>query len=49
MIILQEAKKVSLDQDLKTILSETPGRCIPYAVIEGLLISLKAPRRDCLL
>lgn len=31
----QEAKKVSIDQDLKTILSETPGRCVPYAVIEG--------------
>ncbi|CAN9515651.1 unnamed protein product [Ophioblennius macclurei] len=32
---LKEAKKVSLDQDLKTLLSETPGRCVPYAVIEG--------------
>lgn len=32
---LQEAKKVSIDQDLKTLLSETPGRCVPYAVIEG--------------
>lgn len=31
----QEAKKVSIDQDLKNILSETPGRCVPYAVIEG--------------
>lgn len=34
---LQEAKKMSIDQDLKNILSETPGRCVPYAVIEGLL------------
>lgn len=31
----QEAKKVSIDQDLKGLLSETPGRCVPYAVIEG--------------
>lgn len=33
---MQEAKKVSIDQNLKAILSETPGRCVPYAVIEGL-------------
>ncbi|XP_011475858.1 mitochondrial ubiquitin ligase activator of NFKB 1 isoform X1 [Oryzias latipes] len=38
---LQEAKKVSIDQDLKNILSETPGRCIPYAVIEGVVRSVK--------
>ncbi|XP_043975684.1 mitochondrial ubiquitin ligase activator of NFKB 1 [Gambusia affinis] len=38
---LKEAKKVSIDQDLKAILSETPGRCIPYAVIEGLVRSVK--------
>lgn len=31
----QEAKKVAINQDLKAILSETPGRCVPYAVIEG--------------
>ncbi|KAJ0064900.1 hypothetical protein NL108_017358, partial [Boleophthalmus pectinirostris] len=30
-----EAKKVSIDQDLNELLSETPGRCVPYAVIEG--------------
>lgn len=33
----QEAKKVSIDQDLVNLLSETPGRCVPYAVIEGML------------
>ncbi|XP_030590673.1 mitochondrial ubiquitin ligase activator of NFKB 1 isoform X1 [Archocentrus centrarchus] len=38
---LKEAKKVSLDQDLKAILSETPGRCIPYAIIEGVVRSVK--------
>uniref|UniRef100_A0A1A8MW10 RING-type E3 ubiquitin transferase n=1 Tax=Nothobranchius pienaari TaxID=704102 RepID=A0A1A8MW10_9TELE len=38
---LKEAKKVSIDQDLKTLLSETPGRCVPYAVIEGVVRSVK--------
>lgn len=38
----QEAKKVSIDQDLKNILSETPGRCVPYAVIEGVLGPLES-------
>ncbi|XP_070695821.1 mitochondrial ubiquitin ligase activator of NFKB 1 [Pempheris klunzingeri] len=38
---LKEAKKVSIDQDLKHILSETPGRCVPYAVIEGVVRSVK--------
>ncbi|KAM6925467.1 mitochondrial ubiquitin ligase activator of NFKB 1 [Xenentodon cancila] len=38
---LKEAKKVSIDQDLKMILSETPGRCVPYAVIEGVVRSVK--------
>ncbi|XP_015246524.1 PREDICTED: mitochondrial ubiquitin ligase activator of NFKB 1 [Cyprinodon variegatus] len=38
---LKEAKKVSIDQDLKAILSETPGRCFPYAVIEGEVRSVK--------
>ncbi|XP_026224820.1 mitochondrial ubiquitin ligase activator of NFKB 1b [Anabas testudineus] len=38
---LKEAKKVSIDQDLKNVLSETPGRCIPYAVIEGVVRSVK--------
>ncbi|XP_029975611.1 mitochondrial ubiquitin ligase activator of NFKB 1 [Salarias fasciatus] len=38
---LKEAKKISLDQDLKALLSETPGRCVPYAVIEGVVRSVK--------
>ncbi|XP_051914490.1 mitochondrial ubiquitin ligase activator of NFKB 1 isoform X1 [Hippocampus zosterae] len=38
---LKDAKKVSIDQDLKIILSETPGRCFPYAVIEGVARSVK--------
>nr|XP_057906533.1 mitochondrial ubiquitin ligase activator of NFKB 1 [Doryrhamphus excisus]XP_057906534.1 mitochondrial ubiquitin ligase activator of NFKB 1 [Doryrhamphus excisus] len=38
---LKEAKKVPIDQDLKTILSETPGRCFPYAVVEGVVKSVK--------
>lgn len=38
---LKEAKKVSIDQNLKAILSETPERCIPYAVIEGVVRSVK--------
>uniref|UniRef100_A0A3Q3G1J7 RING-type E3 ubiquitin transferase n=1 Tax=Labrus bergylta TaxID=56723 RepID=A0A3Q3G1J7_9LABR len=33
--------KVCIDQDLKNILSETPGRCVPYAVIEGVVRSVK--------
>lgn len=38
---LKEAKKVSIGQDLKNILSETPGRCVPYAVIEGVVRAVK--------
>ncbi|XP_044308290.1 mitochondrial ubiquitin ligase activator of NFKB 1 [Varanus komodoensis] len=38
---LKGAKKVSLDQDLKSILMEAPGKCIPYAVIEGVVQSVK--------
>ncbi|KAG7221672.1 hypothetical protein INR49_000039 [Caranx melampygus] len=38
---LKEAKKVSIDQDLRNILSETPGRCVPYAVIEGVVRNVK--------
>lgn len=38
---LKGAKKVSIEQDLKNILSETPGRCVPYAVIEGVVRSVK--------
>lgn len=26
---------MSLNPELKTILSEAPGKCVPYAVIEG--------------
>ncbi|XP_054912658.1 mitochondrial ubiquitin ligase activator of NFKB 1 [Poeciliopsis prolifica] len=38
---LKQAQKVSIDQDLEAVLSETPRRCIPYAVIEGLVRSVK--------
>lgn len=38
---LKAAKKVTIEQDLKNILSETPGRCVPYAVIEGVVRSVK--------
>ncbi|KAF4078547.1 hypothetical protein AMELA_G00200390 [Ameiurus melas] len=38
---LSEAKKISLDQDLQSILAEAPGKCIPYAVIEGVVRSVK--------
>ncbi|KAL7864198.1 hypothetical protein AOLI_G00156180 [Acnodon oligacanthus] len=38
---LKEAQKISLDQDLKSILAEAPGKCIPYAVIEGVVRSVK--------
>ncbi|KAK5864275.1 hypothetical protein PBY51_001229 [Eleginops maclovinus] len=38
---LKGAQKLSLDQDLVRLLSETPGRCVPYAVIEGAVRSVK--------
>lgn len=38
---LKGAKKATLDQDLKSILMEAPGKCIPYAVIEGVVQSIK--------
>ncbi|KAG9353045.1 hypothetical protein JZ751_017621 [Albula glossodonta] len=38
---LKEAQKISIDQDLKSILMESPGHCIPYAVIEGVVRSVK--------
>uniref|UniRef100_A0A8D0DN44 RING-type E3 ubiquitin transferase n=1 Tax=Salvator merianae TaxID=96440 RepID=A0A8D0DN44_SALMN len=38
---LKGAKKVTLDQDLKNVLMEAPGKCIPYAVIEGVVRSVK--------
>ncbi|XP_053136555.1 mitochondrial ubiquitin ligase activator of NFKB 1 [Hemicordylus capensis] len=38
---LKGAKKVTLDQDLRNMLMEAPGRCVPYAVIEGVVRSIK--------
>ncbi|XP_066493407.1 mitochondrial ubiquitin ligase activator of NFKB 1 [Tiliqua scincoides] len=38
---LKEARKVTLDQDLRTMLMDAPGKCIPYAVIEGVVRSVK--------
>ncbi|XP_053280514.1 mitochondrial ubiquitin ligase activator of NFKB 1 [Pleuronectes platessa] len=38
---LKEAKKVTIDKDLCNLLSETPGRCVPYAVIEGAVRNVK--------
>nr|BAG56935.1 unnamed protein product [Homo sapiens] len=38
---LKGAKKVHLGEDLKSILSEAPGKCVPYAVIEGAVRSVK--------
>ncbi|XP_072888438.1 mitochondrial ubiquitin ligase activator of NFKB 1 [Hemitrygon akajei] len=34
---LQEAPKFPLDQDLKSVLLNAPGKCLPYAVVEGLV------------
>lgn len=44
-LFLQEAKRVSINKDLRGILSETPGRCIPYAVIEGGLLRLEGSNK----
>uniref|UniRef100_A0A8C2H581 RING-type E3 ubiquitin transferase n=1 Tax=Cyprinus carpio TaxID=7962 RepID=A0A8C2H581_CYPCA len=38
---LREAKKMPLNPDLKTLLDEAPGKCVPYAVIEGVVRSVK--------
>lgn len=38
---LKEATKISIDQDLKNILSVAPGKCVPYAVIQGVVKSVK--------
>ncbi|XP_036842827.1 mitochondrial ubiquitin ligase activator of NFKB 1 isoform X1 [Oncorhynchus mykiss] len=38
---LKGAKRVSIDQDLKNILTAAPGKCVPYAVIEGVVRSVK--------
>lgn len=38
---LKGAKKISLDDDLSDVLTDLPGRCVPYAVIEGVVRSVK--------
>ncbi|NXY82710.1 MUL1 ligase, partial [Alcedo cyanopectus] len=38
---LEGAKRVRLDGDLRMVLLEAPGRCVPYAVIEGVVRSVK--------
>ncbi|KAG8431100.1 hypothetical protein GDO86_019429 [Hymenochirus boettgeri] len=38
---LKEAKKISLSDDLQRILMDLPGKCVPYAVIEGVVTSVK--------
>ncbi|NWV70878.1 MUL1 ligase, partial [Malurus elegans] len=38
---LEGARKVRLDGDLQALLLEAPGRCVPYAVIEGVVRSVK--------
>ncbi|XP_053546301.1 mitochondrial ubiquitin ligase activator of NFKB 1 [Bombina bombina] len=38
---LKGAKKVSLEDDLQNILMNLPGKCVPYAVIEGVVRSVK--------
>ncbi|NWX11476.1 MUL1 ligase, partial [Aegotheles bennettii] len=35
------ARRVRLDGDLRAVLLEAPGRCVPYAVIEGVVRSVK--------
>lgn len=39
--MLKEAQILSLDQDLHRILQAAPGKCVPYAVIEGVVRSVK--------
>lgn len=38
---LKGAKRIHLGEDLKSILSEAPGKCVPYAVIEGAVRAVK--------
>ncbi|NXR06877.1 MUL1 ligase, partial [Semnornis frantzii] len=38
---LEGARRVRLDGDLRALLLEAPGRCVPYAVIEGAVRSVK--------
>lgn len=37
-LLPQGARKVRLDGDLRAVLLEAPGRCVPYAVIEGKVV-----------
>ncbi|NXH11244.1 MUL1 ligase, partial [Bucco capensis] len=38
---LEGARRVRLDGDLRAVLLEAPGRCVPYAVIKGVVQSVK--------
>ncbi|KAM6046171.1 mitochondrial ubiquitin ligase activator of NFKB 1 [Theristicus caerulescens] len=38
---LEGARRVRLDGELRAVLLEAPGRCVPYAVIEGVVRSVK--------
>ncbi|XP_071623082.1 mitochondrial ubiquitin ligase activator of NFKB 1 [Heliangelus exortis] len=38
---LEGARRLRLDGDLRAVLLESPGRCVPYAVIEGVVRSVK--------
>ncbi|XP_072442024.1 mitochondrial ubiquitin ligase activator of NFKB 1 [Chiloscyllium punctatum] len=38
---LQDATKLHLDENLKTVLMNAPGKCLPYAVIEGAVKPVK--------
>ncbi|KAM5132250.1 mitochondrial ubiquitin ligase activator of NFKB 1-like [Mantella aurantiaca] len=38
---LKGAKKISLDEDLQNLLMDLPGKCVPYAVIEGAVRAAK--------
>ncbi|NWX40995.1 MUL1 ligase, partial [Steatornis caripensis] len=38
---LEGARRVHLDGDLRAVLLEAPGRCVPYAVIKGVVRSVK--------
>ncbi|XP_068099316.1 mitochondrial ubiquitin ligase activator of NFKB 1 [Hyperolius riggenbachi] len=38
---LKGAKKISLADDLLNVLSDLPGKCVPYAVIEGVVKAVK--------
>ncbi|CAH2318327.1 mitochondrial ubiquitin ligase activator of nfkb 1 [Pelobates cultripes] len=38
---LKGAKKISLNDDIQNLLMDLPGRCVPFAVIEGVVKSVK--------